>query len=99
MATLEQLKNLEVPEGYQNRAGYLFSRGNVLSKDKDEKIHALNCYKKALKLFDEGRSKFHNYDFYVPISFNGLTLMLNDIRKDNALERLSAMTVRSPERK
>ena len=81
MATLEQLKNLEVPEGYQNRAEYFVKRGNILAKDKNEGMHALNCYKKALKIYGDGKVKFPEYDFQVPISLKGFAMMMDNMIK------------------
>jgi len=88
MATLEQLKNLEVPEGYQNRANFLVKKGNTLAKDRNEESHAHNCYKKALRLLEEGEVRFPTYDFQVPISLLGFTIMMNDMRKTQTLEVL-----------
>jgi len=86
MATLEQLKNLEVPEGYQNRANFLVKKGNTLAKDRNEESHAHNCYKKALRLLEEGEVRFPTYDFQVPISLLGFTIMMDDVRKNQTLE-------------
>ena len=67
---LYYLRNLLTPEAYQNRANFIFDRGIALSGSNciEDKIHALNCFKKAERVLEDGITKFPDHSFYHPNS-------------------------------
>ncbi|PKN98243.1 MAG: hypothetical protein CVU43_16475 [Chloroflexi bacterium HGW-Chloroflexi-5] len=86
MPTLEQLKNLEVPEGFQKRIEYFIKRGNSLVRNSSEKVHAINCFKKGFKVYEEGSMKYPEFDFIAPINPMGIRLLLDDAKNEETIK-------------
>ncbi|GAB1483422.1 hypothetical protein MASR2M78_22380 [Treponema sp.] len=79
--TREQYRNLECESAVQGRADFLFRKGDELlltSKDDNDKLHAVNCYKKALKIIEEGKVRFPKAVFSVKLSSEGLRALVSD---------------------
>jgi len=79
--TREQYRNLECEPAVQGRADFLFRKGDELlltSGNDKEKLHAINCYKKALKIIEEGIVRFPKAVFSVKLSFEGLRALVDE---------------------
>lgn len=73
--TKEQLRNLDVAFAVQGRADFLFRKGEDILKsakvDRD-KVHALNCIKKGIRILDEGKARFPEENFSISLSKIGM---------------------------